>query len=461
MTQFIKSTPGTIAAAMGYQSQAPQSQYATGQLALADGGIARLPYAGGSAIGGGNYTGIPMGNRTGFGILKKIGRRIKKLIPKEIAPAMMAAAPFMGPVAGPIMGGLGSYKATGKLNPYVMAASMAPHIRFGGPTGIGYGNWGGGSSIRNLLTGQGRGTSEGILNKYGDFGKKLDANVFGSPDQWVDQEGVRGQFLGQHKIPGKEGIFNLGGDTVEKDDLLKIFKSKVMGGGNKLNQAERVMGIMKLSSTYADLLENAAKAGIGNDEIVAAGITGPDDFTEWLKTQEPIELKTGGRVGLFQGGPASGEEIFVKVMTENYKPTDDETIILNEYLKTLQGGNAEGGLPRTRYAMGSTQFPPQKRTGLKWGSDQGEGLGGEEVEADMRYEGGFMPYGEEPKADDVPARLSKDEFVFTDEAVAGAGDGDIDVGAERLYNVMKNLEQGGRLSEETEGQTAQGIGAMI
>ena len=79
----------------------------------------------------------------------------------------------------------------------------------------------------------------------------------------------------------------------------------------------------------------------------------------------------------------------------------------------------------------------------------------------MRYEGGFMPYGEEPKADDVPARLSKDEFVFTDQAVAGAGDGDVEVGAERLYNVMKNLEQGGRLSEESEGEMGQGIGAMI
>ena len=45
MTQFIQSTPGTIAAAMGYQSQVPQSQYPTGQLALADGGIARLPFA--------------------------------------------------------------------------------------------------------------------------------------------------------------------------------------------------------------------------------------------------------------------------------------------------------------------------------------------------------------------------------------------------------------------------------
>ena len=124
-------------------------------------------------------------------------------------------------------------------------------------------------------------------------------------------------------------------------------------------------------------------------------------------------------------------------------------------------GNAMGGIPRTRYAMGSTQFPPQRRTGLQWGSDKGEGLGGEEVEADMRYEGGFMPYGEEPKADDVPARLSKDEFVFTDQAVAGAGDGDVELGAERLYNVMKNLESGGRLSEESEGNMGEGIGAII
>ena len=111
-------------------------------------------------------------------------------------------------------------------------------------------------------------------------------------------------------------------------------------------------------------------------------------------------------------------------------------------------GNAQGGINNTR-------------TGLQWGSDKGEGLGGEEVEADMRYEGGFMPYGEEPKGDDVPARLSKDEFVFTDQAVAGAGDGDIDLGAERLYNVMKSLEQGGRLSEESEGIAAQEMEAMI
>ena len=71
MAQFIQSTPGTIAAAMGYQYQLPQSQFPTGQLALAGGGIARLPYAGGT-IAGGNIQGTPMGDRTGFGLFKKI-----------------------------------------------------------------------------------------------------------------------------------------------------------------------------------------------------------------------------------------------------------------------------------------------------------------------------------------------------------------------------------------------------
>ena len=55
------------------------------------------------------------------------------------------------------------------------------------------------------------------------------------------------------------------------------------------------------------------------------------------------------------------------------------------------------------------------------------------------------------KAADVPARLSKNEFVFTADAVRNAGDGDIDKGAEVMYNMMKNLEDGGNVSEESQG----------
>ena len=82
-------------------------------------------------------------------------------------------------------------------------------------------------------------------------------------------------------------------------------------------------------------------------------------------------------------------------------------------------------------------------------------LGG--MEKDYRQEGGFVPLGGEEKADDVPARLSKNEFVFTADAVRAAGGGDIDAGAEVMENVMDNLESGGEISEESQG----GGGEMI
>jgi hypothetical protein len=76
-------------------------------------------------------------------------------------------------------------------------------------------------------------------------------------------------------------------------------------------------------------------------------------------------------------------------------------------------------------------------------------LGG--MEKDYRAEGGFVPIGREEKADDVPARLSVNEFVFTADAVRNAGGGDIDRGAEVMENMMKHLEQGGQVSDESQG----------
>jgi hypothetical protein len=76
-------------------------------------------------------------------------------------------------------------------------------------------------------------------------------------------------------------------------------------------------------------------------------------------------------------------------------------------------------------------------------------MGGQEM--DLREDGGFVPIGRMEKADDVPARLSKNEFVFTADAVRNAGDGDVDKGSEVMYNMMKNLESGGEVSEESQG----------
>ena len=79
-------------------------------------------------------------------------------------------------------------------------------------------------------------------------------------------------------------------------------------------------------------------------------------------------------------------------------------------------------------------------------------LGG--MEKDYRAEGGFVAIGKKEKADDVPARLSVNEFVFTADAVRNAGGGDIDKGAEVMENLMKNLEAGGKVSEDSQGAQA-------
>ena len=65
-------------------------------------------------------------------------------------------------------------------------------------------------------------------------------------------------------------------------------------------------------------------------------------------------------------------------------------------------------------------------------------LGGNEM--DFRAAGGFVPIGKKERADDVPARLSKNEFVFTAKAVRNAGNGDIKKGAKKMYQIMRQLE---------------------
>lgn len=84
---------------------------------------------------------------------------------------------------------------------------------------------------------------------------------------------------------------------------------------------------------------------------------------------------------------------------------------------------AGGGLMRENYALGSMP------------TAQESGLGGLPIEADMRYTGGFMPYGAKEKADDVPARLSKNEFVFTADAVRAAGGGSVQKGAQKCITL--------------------------
>ena len=122
---------------------------------------------------------------------------------------------------------------------------------------------------------------------------------------------------------------------------------------------------------------------------------------------------------------------------------------------------ADGGLMRANYQEGGDAEPVAKKTMPLLDMDG--------QEKDYRETGGFVDMGRMERADDVPARLSKNEFVFTADAVRNAGEGDIDKGAEVMYNMMKNLESGGEVSEESQGldgaremfQTSQRLGEVI
>ena len=88
------------------------------------------------------------------------------------------------------------------------------------------------------------------------------------------------------------------------------------------------------------------------------------------------------------------------------------------------------------------------------------------MEMDFREDGGFVPIGKKERADDVPARLSKNEFVMTADAVRGAGDGDIDKGAQKMYNLMSKLEAENDQSQGLDGakkmfQTAQRLEEVL
>jgi len=141
------------------------------------------------------------------------------------------------------------------------------------------------------------------------------------------------------------------------------------------------------------------------------------------------------------------EAIARKVLAGGVDPA--EFRFVQPHLRAAQGGRIGYQDGRSARSVALNQLygiMPKRKFAQEGGLMD---MGG--MEKDYREEGGFVPIGGQERADDVPARLSKNEFVFTADAVRAAGGGDIDAGAEVMENVMNNLEQGGQVSEESQG----------
>ena len=187
-----------------------------------------------------------------------------------------------------------------------------------------------------------------------------------------------------------------------------ISKSKAMELFNK--QAEEEYrnkkaegGIMNASRIDTDdvaqsLFQEYLDMGMTPDQAASA-------VRDYLDSST-MGLKDGGKVI-----PIMPKGVFYKGKAKDYPGVSKA---MKDALKKRREKKAEGGL-----------------LGLK--------MGGVPAELDYRG-GGMIQVGSKEKADDVPARLSKNEFVMTADAVKGAGGGDPRRGAERMYQMMDQFE---------------------
>ena len=170
---------------------------------------------------------------------------------------------------------------------------------------------------------------------------------------------------------------------------------------------------------------------------------GTDEYNEMLEDYFRGLASKDDNKGIMMAGSDRYQRILEQLINElegrlGRELTDAEYDMVGKeaYDRLSDPDFAVGG--RVDYALGTRP------------TEQESGLGGLTIEADMRYTGGFMPYGAVEKADDVPARLSKNEFVFTADAVRAAGGGSVNEGAKKMYATMKQLEK----KPEAKGMTA-------
>ena len=152
---------------------------------------------------------------------------------------------------------------------------------------------------------------------------------------------------------------------------------------------------------------------------------------------------------------ASGYKTDIEEMYEQYVFEMEEQglqpMSFREFMDQARSGMADGGIMSPEeYFEGKRKYQNKKgkermrreyeeyRDRMKYGP-RDEAKDGGIMEKDMRG-GGFIPEGTKERADDVPARLSKNEFVMTADAVRAAGGGSVNKGAKRMYDMMYSLE---------------------
>lgn len=331
--------------------------------------------------------------RENYGIGSSIKKRIRKIIPNEIADIAVKTAPFVAPFRPDIaaaMRGIGRFDQRGSVSD---AAKQAAGIyALGQVTGADGLNIPGrtssifgtkqipGNEVDELLT-----VDRSLGDVFGDIGDSV-SNLLANIEI--------PELLKQ--TPGK--ILELAQNIVPDDlkGLEKLMRAATYLAGTTISYLDR-QRINEAREEIQRKFEAAQAAKRGQYTPSASSTPAPKaSFTAADVVRAPARY--GGRM--------------------NYA-----------YGNSVQDGIMAA--PQIADQMGMpVGNPRQNQQGI--------------AELDYRDQGGFVPpIGIKEKEDDIPAMLSNNEFVFTADAVRNAGDGDVNEGARKMYAMMKQLENGG------------------
>ena len=176
------------------------------------------------------------------------------------------------------------------------------------------------------------------------------------------------------------------------------------------------------------------RAGPGMLDYTAAGnpqMKEAANFIEAIRTTDgSIDyVKAEEQIGMKLKGNETIEELIELFLSTSR----------NDAGGVLAIGAGGAGLGAFALNSGNEDITFQAANGGMMGYNMGGSVLPNGVEMDYRG-GGFIPMGSKERADDVPARVSKNEFVMTADAVRAAGGGSVNKGAKKMYELMNNLE---------------------
>jgi len=377
-------------------------------------------------------------------IFKPVSKVLDKVIPNEVKPFLPYAAAFAPMIAPGIMGAFG--------NTMLSRAAMG-----GGLNIFGQLAQEGNEGDINLLS-AGLGALTGAMTKPGAANQFRNMQYGSNPasdflpartglQKGIDY-GLEGLAKGSEMFAaGMKDPFSMAGLKAASIPAAQA-TGDVMFAAAKRQQDE-----------YDDMMSEDSGGGGYTDDAYRAAIRKSMEAygaseEEILSAIEAAGYKTGGRVGLRFGGigaavdQVDNQEMkeaaqFASMLNDMDIPIADLTEEFEIQFKRKPNSLEElKQFYKDRYDFkgpGDVKMQEEIKEKVVMGAKDGGlmNLGGKEM--DLR-KGGFVPIGKKERADDVPARLSKNEFVMTADAVRAAGGGSVNKGAKRMYDVMNKLE---------------------